>query len=519
MIKEAELDPKADGQIPILAQDYLDGDSICKDEPVYVTARTWTWIRATSFLKGENVHTMYGHPIDGLVAHVDLTNRKVLKIVDTGHTHIPMESGDYLGPKVTGPMRTDMKPQHIKQPGGGGASFTAKGNILLCQNWEIRVGFNGRKGLTLHDISSSDRGRKRKILSLPLANALVLGCNCLGSIQYLDVTVVDGFCEPFVIKNATCIHEEDFGMLWKHTDVLASPPTGAVRRQHRFVVSFFVTVGNNRYGFCWYFYLNGRDELDCKAAGIFRAARQRALLQHQRREKCLAKFTEVSSSPDAHRRPIQLPENGAGIYIKKARNGSPERYVRLSSENFAATLLHRWSLLTQNDLARLGDFRFEAFLYVERAAAPGQFHRATTQRVENARVQWMAYEAANAVNFGTITAHHLNIVHARRPNNTAFEVPTENTTAQAIALDQQREDIRRAYVAAEAERQTGEVMIRLNGLWMPVEVGIISSRRAIGLPDHGIFTQGIPHQFNAEAPSKPTMPDTDHQYDESMEEV
>ncbi|KAE8987083.1 hypothetical protein PR003_g22288 [Phytophthora rubi] len=54
---------------------------------------------------------------------------------------------------------------------------------------------------------------------------------------------------------------------------------------------------------------------------------------------------------------------------------------------------------------------------------------------------------------------------------------------------------------------------------MPVEVDIISLRRAIGLPDQDIFTKGIFHQFNAEAPSNPTMPDIDHQDDESMEEV
>ncbi|KAG6975691.1 hypothetical protein JG688_00002115 [Phytophthora aleatoria] len=324
IVKEVELDPKTDGQIPILDQDYWDGDSICKADPDYVAAlakRGITdldmvrgeqfsagvfgyegeegnrMIRVLSFLKVENTHAMYGHPIDGLVAHVDLTNRKVLKLVDTDYTHIPMESGDYLDPKVTGPMRTDMKPLHIKQPEG--ASFTIKDNIVSWQNWEIRVGFNGREGLTLHDISFNDRGRKRKILNrasvsemvVPygepspthdwqnyfdageyqfgrLANSLVLGCDCLGKIQYLDATVVDDFCEPFVIKNAICMHEEDFGTLWKHTDVLASPPTGTVRRQRRFVVSFFVTVGNYDYGFYWYFYLDGRIELECKATGI-----------------------------------------------------------------------------------------------------------------------------------------------------------------------------------------------------------------------------------------------------------
>ncbi|KAE8960758.1 hypothetical protein PR001_g30276 [Phytophthora rubi] len=64
------------------------------------------------------------------------------------------------------------------------------------------------------------------------------------------------------------MHEEDFGTPLKHTDVLASPPIGTVRRQRRFVVSFFVTIDYYDYGFYWYFYLDGRIELECKATGI-----------------------------------------------------------------------------------------------------------------------------------------------------------------------------------------------------------------------------------------------------------
>ncbi|KAE8999472.1 hypothetical protein PF005_g15564 [Phytophthora fragariae] len=238
MIKEAELDPKADGQIPILAQDYLDGDSICKGEPVYVSALVKRG--TTDVDMDENVHIMYGHPIDGLVAHVDLTNRKLLKLVDTDHTHIPMESVDYLDPKVTGTTHNCMKPQHIKQPGGGAPASPPR--TTSCR---------ARPGRSAS--ASWPRGphAARHLVQRPRP------------IHYLDATVVDDFYEPFVIKNATFMYEEDFGTLWKHTDVLASPPTGTMRRQHRFVVSFFVTVGSYRYGFYWYFYLDGRDELDC----------------------------------------------------------------------------------------------------------------------------------------------------------------------------------------------------------------------------------------------------------------
>ncbi|KAE9001143.1 Histamine oxidase [Phytophthora rubi] len=96
-----------------------------------------------------------------------------------------------------------------------------------------------------------------------LADCLVLGCDCLGKIQYLDATEAD---EPVLIANAICIHEEDFGTLWKHTDVFTAK--GSVRRQRRLVIPFFVTVGNYDYGLYWYFYLDDKIELECKATGI-----------------------------------------------------------------------------------------------------------------------------------------------------------------------------------------------------------------------------------------------------------
>ena len=55
--------------------------------------------------------------------------------------------------------------------------------------------------------------------------------------------------------NAICVHEEDYGILWKHVDL----PSGRteVRRSRRLVISSIATVGNYEYGFYWYFYLDG----------------------------------------------------------------------------------------------------------------------------------------------------------------------------------------------------------------------------------------------------------------------
>lgn len=69
-----------------------------------------------------------------------------------------------------------------------------------------------------------------------MTNSLALGCDCKGSIHYLDAAFVRKFVcriveapwpaadrrhrngEPYAVKNAVCIHEEDDGILFKHTD-------------------------------------------------------------------------------------------------------------------------------------------------------------------------------------------------------------------------------------------------------------------------------------------------------------
>jgi primary-amine oxidase len=99
-----------------------------------------------------------------------------------------------------------------------------------------------------------------------LANSLENGCDCLGEIRYLDVAVNDSRGGASTIRNAICVHEEDYGILWKHTDLRTG--YAEVRRSRRLVVSFIATVGNYEYGFYWYFYQDGTIQLEVKMTGI-----------------------------------------------------------------------------------------------------------------------------------------------------------------------------------------------------------------------------------------------------------
>ena len=100
----------------------------------------------------------------------------------------------------------------------------------------------------------------------PLTNSLELGCDCLGEIRYFDVELCNDQGEPYTIRNAICLHEEDAGLLWKHYD--AESDHAEVRRSRRLVVSFVVTAGNYDYALYWYFYQDASIEFEVKLTGI-----------------------------------------------------------------------------------------------------------------------------------------------------------------------------------------------------------------------------------------------------------
>ncbi len=110
-----------------------------------------------------------------------------------------------------------------------------------------------------------------------MANSLELGCDCLGEIVYLDTVAVSEDESSHPLKNAICLHEEDYGILWKHSDPLNG--VAETRRSRRMVVSFVATVGNYDYGFYWYFYQDGTiKERRSSSPGSSRPRRSRPAL-------------------------------------------------------------------------------------------------------------------------------------------------------------------------------------------------------------------------------------------------
>ena len=233
----------------------------------------------------------YANPVTGLHFVVDLNRMELLEVEDTHRVDEPATMGEYVPRLVPGQrLREDVRPLHIHQPEG--PSFTLDGNAVQWQKWSLRVGFNHREGMVLHTVAYDGRSVAHRLsfaeMVVPyrdpttdhyrrtafdigewglgfMTTSLELGCDCLGEIRYLDATLHDTRGEPYTIRNAICIHEEDDAVLWKHVDAEAG---AEVRRSRRLVLSFHVTVANYEYLVYWRLYQDGNIECEVRATGI-----------------------------------------------------------------------------------------------------------------------------------------------------------------------------------------------------------------------------------------------------------
>ena len=251
-------------------------------------------MRAIQFYRKRPEDNIYARPLHNLIIHVDLTSKKIAAIEDHGAIPIRdhVEHDHYDNKTNDQQRRTLLKPLKIIQPDG--PSFRIDGHGITWDHWSLRVSMHSVHGLVLHQVSYDSRPILfRAALAEMLVpygdpdpmhswkqvldaseynmgtscNSLVNGCDCLGVIHYFDACHINSDGSPETIKNAICLHEEDFGIAWKHT---TNPPNSKnfTRRNRRLVISSFFTVDNYDYGFYWYLYLDGSIEIEVKLTGI-----------------------------------------------------------------------------------------------------------------------------------------------------------------------------------------------------------------------------------------------------------
>ena len=248
-------------------------------------------LKAISFLRENETDNAYAKPITGVISHVDLTLQIVTHVEDHGVVDMPKAHARYDAdsqPK----LREQPKKIDITQPDGPG--FEVEGNLISWEGWQVRASVNPDEGPVLHQLSLDGRPILHRValsdMVVPygtadpmhswkavhdgteygfgtLVNSLTLGCDCLGEIHYMDANMLMFDGSVNTIDSAICIHEEDYGIQWKHMD-MNMLGANEVRRSRRLVISSIATIGNYDYGLFWYLYLDGTFQCEVKLTGI-----------------------------------------------------------------------------------------------------------------------------------------------------------------------------------------------------------------------------------------------------------
>lgn len=282
------------------------GPDVDEDVPRYMQGLVYA--RDTSKKNIDSNHYAYPMPI---IPVMDVATKKLIRVDrlatggrDDGLFPAPVDkskpkklferssSAEYVPELLEIPFRTDLKPINVTQPEG--ASFKVHGdNLVEWQKWRFRVGFTLREGAVLHDVTYDNRPIIYRLsfseMTVPYgdprppfqrkqafdfgdggigraANNLKLGCDCLGAIHYFDQVMATSEGKPDVAKNVICLHEQDNGIGWKHTNFRTG--RAVVTRLRELVVQFVATLANYEYVFAYKLDTAGGITVETRATGI-----------------------------------------------------------------------------------------------------------------------------------------------------------------------------------------------------------------------------------------------------------
>ncbi|KAK5991238.1 Copper amine oxidase 1 [Cladobotryum mycophilum] len=218
--------------------------------------------------------------------HVEARKDTPKKLFENART------AEYLPEFLDIPLRTDLKPINITQPEGTSFNIHSDG-LVEWQKWRFRLGITPREGAVLHDVCYDGRPILYRLsyseMTVPYAdprppfqrkqafdfgdggigraaNNLELGCDCLGAIHYVDTLGTQHDGSASLSKAVVCIHEQDNGILWKHTNYRTN--RAAVTRNREFVVQFIATLANYEYIFAYKLDLAGGITMETRATGV-----------------------------------------------------------------------------------------------------------------------------------------------------------------------------------------------------------------------------------------------------------
>ena len=255
-------------------------------------------VRATCS-NGTGRFSGYGSAYEGLVGVVDLTSKKVLRVIDGDLIPLAPDLGEY-GPDVVGPVREIKTPITVVQPLG--PSFTLHGQSVSWENWRFHFRVDPRRGLVVSLVKWADDASERAVMyqgsiselfvpySSPearwsyqayfdlgsytnvfggVANTLEPGADCPDYATYFDAVVSNESGRPSQRVRAACLFERVTGdPAWRHTRGDTYDRVTDSRPRRDLVLRMFMTAGNYDYLFDYVFMQDGTLEIRVGASGM-----------------------------------------------------------------------------------------------------------------------------------------------------------------------------------------------------------------------------------------------------------
>ena len=228
--------------------------------------------------------------IEGLLAYIDFTTGKILKIVDEPGRFSDRIDLDYFNEDSVKDTRKGPNSIRITQPEGSSISFN--GQEIAWRDWRFRYSIDNREGLVIYNVRYVDNGKERHILykgSMPemvvpygapsllqaaynffdageyrlgqgIARPMTPGADAPENAFYKPATLHRENGEPYQLDKAVAIFEEYGGTLWRHGTVS--------RRATNLAIKYYTQIENYDYGFTWRFKEDGTIDVDIELTGI-----------------------------------------------------------------------------------------------------------------------------------------------------------------------------------------------------------------------------------------------------------
>lgn len=260
-------------------------------------------LKAFFYYRGPS-NNAYFRPIEGVIADVDVTAKKIVKLTDTGAVPIAPLNEANIPPSLKAVRDNGTgvpdSPEAVRDNDTGVPDLKLDGHEVHWKNWRFRFAVEQRQGLVLYTVSYDDHGKIRPVLyrgsiselCVPYADpsagwsfrdafdvgqfgiggstsALEPLADAPANAKFFDAVIANQLGVPTLRPRSVALYEKDGGILWRHFD---SPSKRLLSvRGKDLVLSFITTVSNYDYCFNWIFHEDGTLEMETGMTGVMLA--------------------------------------------------------------------------------------------------------------------------------------------------------------------------------------------------------------------------------------------------------